>query len=139
MVKKFASLDSSGWVTGLEKKADRALVYLFLADGLQSISHMGYVLSIPSIIYREGVQGNALVRRLEQELGEYFRNLFSVASVEVTVQYEDVSRPNEGPLDLRINLNLQDNLESVSIAKVARLEDGAFSKFLDISNYGIFR
>lgn len=111
------SLDSAGWITGIQEKADALMAYSFASRASQSVIYAGQITSLPAIIQEFGHNQSTLSSEIQRRYDAYFRTYFATVKVDVDVSSVE---SNEAILDIKLSVIITSDGTNYSLGRLVR-------------------
>ena len=134
MSKKIPTLSSSGWVSEVSEKADKAISYFFVSDHSQTALYPGNVSSLAYIVQQYGNDALALLSEMQRRVQTYMSHQFDEANVSVTLAA--VTEPDNGQINLKLLISVQENGKEYSIGRLIKALNSKVQEIINLNNNG---
>lgn len=134
MSKKIPTLSSSGWVSEVSEKADKAISYFFVSDHSQTALYPGNVSSLAYIVQQYGNDALALLSEMQRRVQTYMSHQFDEANVSVTLAA--VTEPDNGQINLKLLISVKENGKEYSIGRLIKTLNSKVQEIINLNNNG---
>lgn len=134
MSKKIPTLSSSGWVSEVSEKADKAISYFFVSDHSQTALYPGNVSSLAYIVQQYGNDALALLSEMQRRVQTYMGRQFDEANVSVTLAA--VTEPDNGQINLKLLISVKENGKEYSIGRLIKTLNSKVQEIINLNNNG---
>ena len=134
MSKKIPTLSSSGWVSEVSEKADKAISYFFVSDHSQTALYPGNVSSLAYIVQQYGNDALALLSEMQRRVQTYMSHQFDEANVSVTLAA--VTEPDNGQINLKLLISVKENGKEYSIGRLLKTLNSKVQEIINLNNNG---
>lgn len=134
MSKKIPTLSSSGWVSEVSEKADKAISYFFVSDHSQTALYPGNISSLAYIVQQYGNDALALLSEMQRRVQTYMSHQFDEANVSVTLAA--VTEPDNGQINLKLLISVKENGKEYSIGRLIKTLNSKVQEIINLNNNG---
>lgn len=120
-----------GWISSVEKKGEKVLVYFLTSEYSQSVLYPGSIASLQYLVQRFGGDPIELQRQIQEVLQDLMERYFGSVDVSVTVNGMD---GDENRLVIQFSCIIRDAVPEVSLGRRVEVIDGALDKIVAINN-----
>lgn len=131
---KIPTLSSSGWVSEVSEKADKAISYFFVSDHSQTALYPGNVSSLAYIVQQYGNDALALLSEMQRRVQTYMGRQFDEANVSVTLAA--VTEPDNGQINLKLLISVKENGKEYSIGRLIKTLNSKVQEIINLNNNG---
>ena len=131
---KIPTLSSSGWVSEVSEKADKAISYFFVSDHSQTALYPGNVSSLAYIVQQYGNDALALLSEMQRRVQTYMSHQFDEANVSVTLAA--VTEPDNGQINLKLLISVKENGKEYSIGRLIKTLNSKVQEIINLNNNG---
>lgn len=134
MAEDLPTLDTDGWVSDPNQKANRLMGYFFCSDYTQTNAHLGKVQSLPWIIKNNQRNymdlGDAVRRALYTLFSNYFDSVeCNVRVVQITNALGDTAK-----YDIQVNMTYTQDGQTYNLAKSLSIVNNTLKSVSDLAN-----
>ena len=125
------TLSTDGWLTTVDKKADKLLSYFFLSEHSQSVLYYGSVVSLPYLIATHGSTPDTLRQEIGVNLGSLLSSFFEDVKYNVKIIEGNVQ---DSTYDIVLSASVVDKGERYDLSYLVKTADATMKEFIKISN-----
>lgn len=133
------TLSTNGWVRAAADKADYLLAHTYASDKKQTYLYGTNVCNLQWLIEQFGHDMVVVCQELRRAYQLYFSRYYDSADVQVTSDTDPAynSVPNDSSnVTLRLVVNVTENGQNYSLAKLIEIADGKFKSIVNLVNQG---
>lgn len=130
MTEVLPTLSTSGWVNGVQEKADRLLSYFISSQFSQSYVYNGSISSLPYLIQKNGHSIGNLREDLTGKINQLYSSYFDNATVEVEII--PIDENNSSLYNIRLSLVVAANGVNYSLGRLIEVSNSTIKKITDI-------